>query len=117
MKKIDIPLLVTTILLTFFGLLMVYESSSFIAFRDFGDKYHYIKDQFVWVILGFLGMTFFTFFDYKRFYSLAIPLLIAAIILLIAVFIPGIGVFALGARRWINLHVTVLQPAEFVKLA
>ena len=33
------------------------------------------------------------------------------------VFIPGVGVYALGARRWVNLGFSVLQPAEFIKLA
>ena len=51
MKRIDISLLFVVILLSFFGLLMIYEASSFIAFRDFGDKYHYLKDQSLWILL------------------------------------------------------------------
>lgn len=117
MKKIDIILFVTTTLLVLFGLLMVYNASSFIAFRDFEDKYHYIKDQSVWVVLGYCVLFFFTFFDYKKLYYLAVPLLIASIGMLIAVLIPGIGISVLGARRWIDLGVVTIQPAEFVKLA
>lgn len=96
---------------------MVYNASSFIAFRDFGDKYHYIKDQSVWVLLGFCVLFFFTLFDYKKLFYLAVPLLIGSIMMLIAVLIPGIGITVLGARRWIDLGVVILQPAEFVKLA
>ncbi len=48
---------------------------------------------------------------------MALPLLFVAIVLLFCVFIPGIGVSILGAKRWINTHVFLLQPAEFVKLA
>lgn len=117
MKRIDVILLVTIVLLTLFGLFMIYDSSSFIAFRDFGDKYHYIKDQFIWVILGFTGLIFFSFFNYRRLHALALPILLFAILLLILVFIPGIGVHVLGARRWINARFTIIQPAEFVKLA
>ncbi len=117
MKKIDLPLLFLVILLSFFGLLMIYSASSFIAFRDFADKYHYVKDQTVWLILGFSGLTFFSLFDYRRLHYLSLPALFGAIALLIMVFLPGVGVHVLGARRWINLGFTVLQPAEVVKLS
>ncbi|HEX8965138.1 MAG TPA: putative lipid II flippase FtsW [Patescibacteria group bacterium] len=117
MKKIDILLLLGVVLLTLFGFFMIYDASSFIAFRDFHNKYYYIQEQSIWMILGFLGMGFFTFFDYKKLYNLALPLLILTIFLLLAVFVPGLGVSVLGAHRWINLRFTVLQPAEFVKLA
>lgn len=116
MKRIDSVLLAVVIVLTLFGLLMIYDASSFIAFRDFGDKYHYIKDQFVWVGLGITALFFFSFFDYHKFYNLSLPILIMALFLLFLVFIPGIGVHVLGAHRWINMRVFILQPAEFVKL-
>ncbi|MBI2033120.1 MAG: putative lipid II flippase FtsW [Candidatus Levybacteria bacterium] len=117
MKRIDVLLLILTILLTLFGLLMIFDASSYIAFRDFGNKYHYLREQSVWIVLGILSMGFFSFFDYKKLYYLALPMLIVSIILLLLVFIPGIGVYVLGARRWINLGLFVLQPAEFVKLS
>jgi cell division protein FtsW len=117
MKKPDLVLLGCIVFLSFFGLLMIYDASSVIAYRDFHDKYHYIKDQLVWTVLGYVALSFFAVFNYKSFYYLALPLLIIAIILLILVFIPGIGVFALGANRWINAGFFILQPAEFVKLS
>ncbi len=117
MKKIDLPLLITIIVLTLFGFLIVYDASSFIAYQAFkGDKYHFIKDQSIWMVLGLVGLFVLTFFDYHKFYNLSLPLLLLAIGLLIAVFIPGIGIQALGAHRWINMRFFTLQPAEFVKL-
>lgn len=118
MRKIDSILLVTVILLNLFGLLMIFNASSYIAFRDFQDKYYYIREQAMWSTIGILGMFFFSFFDYKKFQVLALPILIGAFALLIAVFLPGIGTGPiLGAKRWINLGFTTLQPAEFVKLS
>src|SRR5258708_24614025 len=116
-KKIDTILLITVIFVTLFGLLMIYDASSYVSFRDFGEKYHYIKDQAVWVVLGYISLGFFSYFDYKKLYALALPLLLSAIVLLVLVFIPPFGVFALGARRWINVRFFILQPAEYVKLA
>lgn len=117
MKRVDVVLLGLVTLLTLFGLLMIFDASSFISFRDFGNKYHYIIDQAKWMMIGFAGLGFFAWFDYKKFYNLAVPLLITTIILLLAVFIPGIGIKVLGAHRWIDLRLFVLQPAEFVKLS
>jgi cell division protein FtsW len=116
MKKTDLVLLFETILLTLFGFFMIYDASSFISFRDFGDKYHYIKDQSVWMIFGFLGLFLFARFDYHKLYNLSLPLLVAALIMLGSVFVPGIGVSVLGAHRWLNLRFTILQPAEGIKL-
>jgi cell division protein FtsW len=116
MKKIDLLLFGGVTLVVLFGLLMVYDASSVIAITNFGDKYHYIKDQIVWVVIGFTALFFFAFFDYRRLFNLALPLLIFAILLLLCVFIPGLGSGAKGANRWINLHFFRFQPAEFVKL-
>jgi cell division protein FtsW (lipid II flippase) len=44
---------------------MIYDASSFVALRDFGDKYHYIKDQFFWIVLGLIALGLFSFFDYR----------------------------------------------------
>ena len=118
MKRIDLILLGTTLFLTVFGLFMIYDASSVIAFRDFhGDKYHYIREQLINAVIGLGAMGFFSFFDYKKFYNFSIIILVMAISMLVGVFLPGIGIYALGAHRWINLGITVLQPAEFVKLS
>lgn len=117
MKKADFALLIAVVILSLFGLFMIYNASSYVAFRDFGDKYTYIKDQSFWVILGFGALTLASFFDYHKYYNLALPILITSIILLFLVFIPGLGIEALGAKRWINFGFFVIQPSEFVKLS
>ncbi len=117
MKKFDFLLFGVVFILVVFGLLMIYSASSVVGFNIFNDKYHFIKDQLVWVLLGFSGLLFFYFFDYHRFFNLAIPILLVALFILVLVFIPGIGSSAKGASRWINLGSFRLQPAEFVKLA
>ena len=96
---------------------MIYDASSFVAFRDFSDKYHYIKGQIFWVVLGFMSLAFFSYFDYRKLYNLSLPILLFGLVLLILVFIPGVGVYLLGAKRWINTGFFLFQPAEFIKLA
>lgn len=46
----------------------------------------------------------------------AIYLYAASIVFTLLVFIPGVGVSALGATRWINVGFTTIQPAEFLKI-
>lgn len=116
MRKIDLPLFFSVVFLTLFGLLIIYDASSFVALRDFGDKYHYVKDQTFWAILGIAALGFSSIFDYRKYFNLALPLLLISILLLILVFFPVIGVSLLGAHRWINLGVFLLQPSEFTKL-
>ncbi|MEK7074022.1 MAG: putative peptidoglycan glycosyltransferase FtsW, partial [Patescibacteria group bacterium] len=53
---------------------------------------------------------------YGIFRRFAVPLLIGTLALLLAVFIPGFGVRALGAHRWLNFGIFIVQPAELAKL-
>ncbi len=117
MKRIDHLLILTIVILTVFGLLMVYNASSVIAFRNFGDKYHFIKDQSVYAALGFVSLIFFSFFDYRKLHKFSLPIFITAIVLLALVFIPGIGIKVLGAHRWVNMGLFIIQPTEFAKLS
>lgn len=105
------------IFLVFFGILMVYEASSVSALIDFGDKYYFLKEQFKWAILGFGVLFSAALFNYHRYYQLAVPLLLVTLVMLILVFVPGLGVKALGAHRWINFRLFILQPSELTKLS
>lgn len=102
--------------LSLFGVLMVYDSSVAIAIRDFGDQYYYAKEQLKWLGIGIISMVVLSRIDYHKWYSLALPALLGVMGLLMAVFIPGFGVAALGAHRWLNFGIFVLQPAELAKL-
>lgn len=115
-SKIDLHLLCTTILLVLIGLLVVYDASVVQAFKDYGDKYVYIKQQLIWVGLGFLLLTFFSFFPYQRLKKYSSLLFIGSLILLIAVFIPGLGTAAGGAHRWLKIGPFSVQPSELIKL-
>lgn len=70
----------------------------------------------MWLGLGLFALGFFFFFDYKKLYYLSLPFLIGSILLLLMVFIPGLGVYVMGARRWIDFHFFVVQPSEVIKL-
>lgn len=113
----DFWLTAVTIVLVLFGLVMVYDSSVAIAIRDFSDQYYFVKEQFRWFIVGTGVFIAVCLVPYHSWYRLAMPLLILTLILLAAVFLPGIGVRAQGASRWINMGIFVFQPAELAKLS
>lgn len=103
-------------MLSLFGVLMVYDSSVAIAIRDFSDQYYYVREQFKWLVVGLVVFAITSKIFYRTWYSMALPMLISTLVLLIGVFLPGFGVRALGAHRWINFGLFVLQPAELAKL-
>lgn len=117
MKNVDLPLFLAVFLLVFFGVFVVYNASSVSAFRDFGDKYHFLREQMVWAGVGFVSLFITSKIHYSFWHKVALPTLFITIILLVAVYVPGIGSSFLGARRWIDLGFTTVQPAELVKLS
>ena len=96
---------------------MVYEASVVTAFQDFADKYFYLRQQAIWTILGLGSLFFFSKLDYHRLEKIAFPTVFLSIVLLVLVLIPGFGIQALGARRWLSLGFTSIHPAEFAKLS
>jgi cell division protein FtsW len=114
---VDRWLLLGVFLLSLFGVLMVYDSSVAIAIRDFSDQYYFVRQQVLWLGLGLVGLSVGSKIPYKFWYNAALPFLIGTLLLLLVVFIPGLGVRTMGAHRWINVGFTVLQPAELAKFA
>lgn len=113
----DIPLFAVVGVLVFFGLVMIYDASVVSAFRDFGDKLYYFKNQLIWASLGTIAMVIFSFIDYHKILKFASVFVVLAIGALILVLIPHIGTKVYGARRWIQIGSFNFQPSEFAKLA
>ncbi len=109
-------IILLVICLSIFGLIMIGSSSVVDASRDFGDQWYYFKQQAIWLFLGFGALIFFSRFSHRRLQNISNLLLFLTIGMLIAVLIPGIGTKLLGARRWINFGLFVIQPAELAKL-
>lgn len=116
-KRPDLVLAGLTLGLTIIGVIMVGNASVVEAFRDFGDKYHYLKLQIQWAGLGGIAFVLASIFNYRRLEKMAPVLMFASLVLLIAVLLPGVGTQILGARRWISLGSFNVQPAEITKLA
>ena len=113
----DYLILIPTILLFALGLVVIYSASSFLASHELGDSYYYLKKQ---AFFGFLGLCLLIIAKNisTAFYrKLVYPTLIISFILLIMLFIPGLGKKVGGACRWLSLAGFSLQPSELAKLS
>ncbi|MEW6674580.1 MAG: putative lipid II flippase FtsW [Nitrospirota bacterium] len=118
--KYDKWMLFVTILLIGFGALMIYSSTSVITpvlAKKNVTEFYYFKRHMFTMLIGF-GIMFFAYrLKLSTIKKMAVPLLIFSFVLLILVFVPGIGVSANNARRWIRLWPSTFQPSELVKLS
>ena len=116
-KAGDVPLLICVAFMACFGCLMIYSASSYTAEVQYGDSLYFVKKQLIGVVLGLAAMVGTCFLPYKKLIKLKLPAVIVAVILLVLVFIPGVGITNYGATRWIGFGGITIQPSEIAKYA
>ena len=114
-KSRNIVLIALVAFLCLFGLVMIYSASSYSSESQFGDDFHFVKKQIFGILLGVVFFIIASRFDYHKFYKLRYYILGLSAILLVLVFVPGIGISANGARRWIGFGGFNLQSSEVAK--
>jgi len=115
-RKWDQTILLLAVTLTCFGVVMVYSSSSIMAAKRFSDGFYFLKRQGIFAVVG-IGLMFLAMqVDYHHLRKLAAPLFIIALVLLVAVLLPGVGTKTGGASRWIRAMGVGFQPSELAKL-
>ena len=117
LESYDMVILLMAVALTCFGVVMVYSASSVMAVKKFHDGFYFLKRQGLYALLGFGVMTFAMLIDYEKWRKYAVPLLFGCMLLLVLVFVPGIGGAAKGASRWIRFPGFNFQPSELAKIA
>lgn len=116
-RSLDPLILWMTLGLLAFGLVMLLSATGPVAMSRAGTSLFFVKRQIANGVLPGLVLFFaLGFIDYRRWRPFALVALIVTIIVLVLVFIPGIGTELGGARGWIRLGSFSLQPTELVKL-
>lgn len=113
----DHKLMVAVVFLLSIGLVMVFSASAGSALAKHQNKFQVIRSQAIWACLGLGVLSFCSKMDYHALRPLARPALVLSVILLIMVFIPGLGVRRGGATRWLRILGFTFQPSELAKLA
>lgn len=117
-SDVDRPFLLLVILLVCIGTTMVFSASYAYAKQNYdGDSYYFSIRQIVWAVVAMIGMAIFTKIDYLIIKRFTVLFCIIALGTMVAVWVPGLGVVRNGARRWINIGISTMQPSELLKVA
>lgn len=116
-KAGDIPLLICVVAMAVFGCLMIYSASYYVGQVQYNDKFYFVKKQIIGIVIGLVAMVACCFIPYEKLIKLKFSGVIIAAILLVLVFVPGIGKTNYGATRWIGFGPFTIQPSEIAKYA
>ena len=113
-NRFDMIFVVSVILVTLYGTLMVFSAGTAYAEARYNDTFYFIKKQTIWLIIGFAVMYAASHIDpgiYKKytpyFYGATLFLLVLVLI---------VGFVGNGAQRWISIGPLTIQPSEIAKL-
>ena len=110
LPAINVPFLVVIVLLTLYGLLVVYSAVS-------ADEDYSFSRQLAGVGIGVVVMAVIWAFDYRRLSDYTIVFLIINVVLILSPHLPVIGVNTMGATSWVKIGpLPQLQPGEFAKI-
>lgn len=116
-KPVDFWIFMTVLILLSLGSIMVFSSSAAYAYNKYGDAYFFLKKQLMWVAVSIAAMVIVMNIDYRKLGKWSPVFLVASLVLLMLVLIPGIGTVRNNARRWIEFGGQSLQPSEIAKIS
>jgi len=97
------------------GLLFVYSASMAVAEVRFQSPYYFVFRQIIWIAVGsaiYMATSLVSFETWKRWAPLCF---FFCLVLLLLLYIPGLGVTSHGSHRWLRLGFFSLQPSEIIK--
>ena len=104
--------------LNLIGLAMILSAGSVVATYEGQSSWYYFQRQGIWFLLGVLAMVATSKIDYRRIGDQVKTILAVTFSLLVLVHVPGFGVNANGATRWVSIPgIPPFQPSELLKLA
>ncbi len=114
-RRFDGVFLLSVLLVTAFGTVMVFSAGTAYAHARYGDTFYFIKKQTIWLLIGFAVMYLASHVKPQVYRSYTPHFYAVTIILLILVLI--VGFVGNGAQRWISIGPLTIQPSEIAKLS
>lgn len=103
--------------LNIIGLVMVLSASSVTSLEETGSAWTYFSRQLTWTLVGCAVAFALLHVSLDALRRYAVGALALCMVGLLAVHVPGLGVSANGATRWIGVGPVQVQPSELTKLA
>ncbi len=117
-KSLLAVLALAALALAVVGVLMVFSSSAALAYVKYdGDSMYFFKRHIFNLAVAFVAGAFFAAADYHLWEKLAWPVAVAALGLLGATLIFGVGNATAPVHRWLKAGPIFFQPSELAKLA
>jgi len=113
---VDKPLLLVVLFLLCLGLVMVGSASTSIADKMVNDPFYFFWRQLGYMVIGLIAAGAVIRVPMETWEKIGLPLMLLSVLLLMLVFVPGLGREVNGSQRWIMLGPLSLQVSEFVKL-
>ncbi len=114
---LDVPFLLLTLMLTGVGLIMLFSASFPMAYYEGVGPAYYLIRQGIFAVIGIVAMLVIGRINYERYRVLGKYVIGAAIILLVLVLIPGVGITRNNATRWLGVgELLTFQPSEIAKV-
>lgn len=115
-RKIDYVLFIGVLIISLFGIVMIYSASSIWSEYKFNDAFYYVKHQGIFFLLSLIVIFMTLSFNLEILKKKANLILGICFILLVLVLIPGIGSIRNGSRSWFGIGSLGIQPSEFAKI-
>ena len=113
--KLDYVLISLFFVISFCGLLILASASVHFSDSIYGNPSAVFNRQFFYFLLGVSGLLIFFLLPLSFWSNFDRVLLTLGFLLLLLVFVPGVGVEVNGANRWIRFAGFGLQPSEIMK--
>lgn len=109
-------LLAVVVVINMIGLIMVLSSSAVKVLDGHHSPWSFFQRQVAWAAIGSVALVFMLYVGHRlrRYAGWGLT---GAVVLLALVLVPGVGITANGAARWLGVGPLQVQPSELAKLA
>lgn len=115
LSNLDYSLIAVIFIIFTFGLIMVASATDALNTID-GALPRQVKIQAIAFLIGIFLVALMLIIDYNTFGELYRVIYVVSIIVLLLVYVPGLGEIQNGARSWINLRIIYVQTSEVAKI-